>query len=84
MDLMEHSQLAKHCEISMNFDSRLRWIRFKVRKPVSRSARSQSCLCPFNEEMRTGNEFNEITMYIVPFRVKKGKYILKQLEHAFG
>ena len=31
----------------MYFDFRLEWILFKVIKLVSRSARSQSCLCPF-------------------------------------
>ena len=33
--------------------------------------------------MRTGNGFNNVIMYILP-PGRKGKYCLKQLEHAFG
>ena len=33
--------------------------------------------------MGNANEFNKITIYILPSKEKKGKYFLKQLERAF-
>ena len=49
---MKQNTLKIEAHFYMYFDFRLGWTLFKVRKLVSRSARSQSWLCPFDVALK--------------------------------
>ena len=52
-------------DFKMNFDSRLGQTFFKVRKLVSRSARSQNWLRPFRTYRTTVQDLNELSLHIL-------------------
>ena len=64
----------------MNFDFRLGWTLFKVRKLVSSSACSQSWLCPFNTFMHTYT-YNVAHTQDLAFRQPIGLYNSQQTIH---